>query len=145
MAERQPGVIRMARTDEEVLRCFPVMHELRPHLSEADFLQRVRRQEAAGYALAFLEQDGAVRAAAGFRLLDNLASGRVLYVDDLVTLPADRSGGCGAELFSWLTEQARAAGCATLELDSGVQRFGAHRFYFGRRMFISSYHFRLPL
>jgi len=127
------------------LRCLSVMQELRPHLREADFVERIRRQQAAGYVLAWLECDGAVLAVAGFRLIDNLASGRVLYVDDLVTREAERSRGNGAELYAWLAEQARAAGCATLELDSGVHRFDAHRFYFGRRMHISSYHFRMPL
>ena len=145
MDDRSPGVIRLARTDPEVLGCFAVMRQLRPHLTEEDFLPRIRRQQSAGYMLAWLEREGAVRAVAGFRFLDNLASGRVLYVDDLVTLDGDRSRGNGAELFAWLVERAREAGCATLELDSGVQRFEAHRFYLARRMIIPSHHFRLPL
>jgi hypothetical protein len=32
-----------------------------------------------------------------------------------------------------------------LELDSGVQRFAAHRFYFRERMWISRHHFSLEL
>jgi GNAT superfamily N-acetyltransferase len=139
------STIRIAQTDVELARCFPVMRELRPHLAEAEFLPRIRRQQAGGYELAYLEQDGAVWATAGFRLLDNLATGRVLYVDDLVTVAAARSRGHGAALLDWLVARARAADCATLELDSGVQRFDAHRFYLGRRMYISSHHFRLPL
>lgn len=121
------------------------MRELRTHLEPDSFVARVRLQEREGYRLAFLEENGAVSSVAGFRYLENLASGRVLYVDDLVTAPDRRSGGSGGKLFDWLVEQARARGCATLELDSGVQRFGAHRFYLRRRMNISSHHFRLPL
>jgi hypothetical protein len=41
--------------------------------------------------------------------------------------------------------EARATGCAKLELDSGVQRFDAHRFYLRKRMIISSHHFSLEL
>jgi hypothetical protein len=41
--------------------------------------------------------------------------------------------------------EARAAGCIKLELDSGVQRFAAHRFYLTKRMIISSHHFSLEL
>jgi hypothetical protein len=48
-------------------------------------------------------------------------------------------------LFDWLVGEARAAGCQSLELDSGVQRFDAHRFYLRNRMAISSHHFRLAL
>jgi GNAT superfamily N-acetyltransferase len=138
-------MIRLATTDDEVQRCFPVMQQLRTHLREQDFLATIRRQEAGGFRLAFLEDDGHVRAVAGFRVMDNLFSGRVLYIDDLVTDEAARSRGHGAALLAWLVEQARSADCRSLELDSGVQRFDAHRFYLTNRMAISAHHFRLVL
>jgi GNAT superfamily N-acetyltransferase len=121
------------------------MRQLRTHLAEAEFLPTIRRQQAGGYQLAFLEDGGAVRAVAGFRLLDNLFSGRILYVDDLVTDSAARSRGHGRALLHWLVERARSEGCRSLELDSGVQRFDAHRFYLTNRMVISSHHFRMEL
>ena len=84
-------------------------------------------------------------AVAGYRFLESLFSGKNLYVDDLVTRERDRSKGFGAHLLDWLIEQAREHGCESLELDSGVQRFDAHRFYFSKRMSISSYHFRIKI
>jgi len=138
--------IAVAGTPKEIARCFPVMRELRTHIvDEKEFVERVQRQQKQGYQLAFLESEGEIRAAAGFRFLDSLFSGKNLYVDDLVTRDADRSRGYGGQLLDWLIEQARANNCETLELDSGVQRFDAHRFYFSKRMSISSYHFRTKL
>jgi len=95
--------------------------------------------------LAFLETEDEVRAVAGYRVLESLFSGKFLYVDDLVTREADRSRGYGSQLFDWLVEQAREHGCESLELDSGVQRFDAHRFYLLKRMNISPYHFRIKV
>jgi GNAT superfamily N-acetyltransferase len=92
-----------------------------------------------------LESEGEVRAVAGYRYLESLFSGKFLYVDDLVTRVADRSLGFGGQLFDWLVKEAREHGCESLELDSGVQRFDAHRFYLLKRMNISCYHFRLKL
>ena len=132
-------------TDAEIARCFPVISQLRPHLDEAGFVERVRRQMDGGYRLAALLDDAGVAAVAGYRISENLASGRHLYVDDLVTDEARRSLGQGAELLGWLEERARGAGCVTFELDSGVHRSGAHRFYFEQRMTISSFHFRKQL
>ena len=86
-----------------------------------------------------------MRAVAGYRFLDSLFSGKDLYVDDLVTRERNRSKGFGAHLLDWLIEQAREHGCESLELDSGVQRFDAHRFYFSKRMSISSYHFPIKI
>lgn len=144
-AAASPYAIRIAKTDDDIEACFDVMRQLRPHLVRADFVPTVRRQISCGYLLAFLESDGEPWAVAGYRIIENLANGRVLYVDDLVTAADRRSQGFGEALFGWLVERARDHNCATLELDSGVQRHDAHRFYLTRRMDISSYHFRLVL
>lgn len=140
-----PIHIAIARSDADIARCFPVMSQLRPHLVEADFVTRVRRMQAEGFHLAALAADGSVRAVAGYRYHEKLFSGRTLYVDDLVSDSTHRSRGHGAKLLAWLADQARAHDCDLLELDSGVQRFDAHRFYFRERMSISSYHFSRPL
>jgi GNAT superfamily N-acetyltransferase len=139
------GAIRLADSDRDIARSFPVMVQLRPHLVEAQFLATIRRQEAGGFRLALLEEADEVRAVAGFRVLDTLFGGRILYVDDLVTDGRVRSHGHGAALLDWLARRARGAGCQYLELDSGVQRFDAHRFYLTHRMQISAHHFRLKL
>lgn len=138
--------IGLAKSDAELHRCFEVMRELRPHVATfAEFLERVRRQHEQGYLLAYLEAEDQVRAVAGYRYLEMLFHGRILYVDDLVTRAADRSAGYGGRLFDWLVDQARQHDCDHLELDSGVQRFDAHRFYLTKRMKIASHHFSLPL
>ena len=138
--------IAIADTVEDIRRCFPVMRELRTHITDAeDFVERVQRQRKQGYQLAFVESEGQVCAVAGYRFLESLFSGKNLYVDDLITRDSDRSRGFGGELLDWLIKQAREKGCENFELDSGVQRFDAHRFYFTKRMSISSYHFRIKI
>jgi GNAT superfamily N-acetyltransferase len=137
--------IRLAATDSEIMKCLPVLRQLRTDLVEGEFVQRIRIQQRGGYQLCYLAEGGVVRSVAGFRLMENLASGRVLYVDDLVTDSGERSKGFGQRLLDWLLNQAQAGGCDTLELDSGVQRFEAHRFYLRNRMHIVSHHFRINL
>lgn len=133
--------IHIATTDTEIAACYPVMRELRPHIAEEQFLPRVRSQESTGYRLAYLLEANGVVAVAGFRLGDNLAWGRFLYVDDLVTLSAYRSKGHGAQLLSWLKEKAGSEGCEQMHLDSGIQRKEAHRFYEREGMTMTSLHF----
>ena len=138
--------IRIAKTPKEILRCHPVMRELRPLWQNPEqFVERVQRQQEQGYQLAFVESNEEICAVAGYRFMESLFSGKFLYVDDLVTRESDRSRGFGGELLDWLIEQAREHDCENLELDSGVQRFDAHRFYFSKRMSISSYHFRIKI
>jgi len=139
------NVVSLARNDQEIQSCFDVMVALRPHLKREEFVSRVRRQqEESGYELAYVTA-GEVKAVAGFRISECLAWGKFLYVDDLVTGTSDRSHGYGGVLFDWLVAYARAAGCAEFHLDSGVQRFDAHRFYLKKRMAIEAHHFGLKL
>jgi len=133
--------IEIVSTDEAIAACYPVMRELRPHIGEQDFLARVRAQQAAAYRLACLRAEGAPVAVAGFRISENLAWGRHLYVDDLVTLTDRRSKGYGAALLAWLRAHAVEHGCRQLHLDSGLQREAAHRFYEREGMTKGGFHF----
>jgi len=137
--------IHSAESDADIERCYAVMTELRSHVPRAGFVAQVRRQMQAGYRLVFLEDNGNVVATAGFRLGETLFHGRFMYVDDLVTTAAQRSRGHGRKLFQWLVQYARDHDCTHLDLDSGVQRFEAHRFYLREGMQIRSHHFSLEL
>jgi len=134
----------------ETHRAAAALLELRPHHAPAGALvARADAQRAAGYRLVGAFDDGEDDAAAvgGFRLTENLAWGRHLYVDDLVTRRDRRGRGHGAALMRWLAAEARRAGCAELHLDSGVgaDRQDAHRLYFNCGMRINSYHFARPV
>lgn len=140
------GTVHEARSDEEIARCHPVMHQLRPHVPAEGWVERVRRQnEGNGYRLAYVEDGGRVVAVAGFWIGENLPDGLHLHVDDLVTDEASRSAGHGALLLGWLERLARESGCGILTLESGVQRFAAHRFYMRQGLEIRGYHFLKPL
>lgn len=134
-------LITLVTTTSDLVTCYPVMRELRPHLTETVFIERVRHQMAQGYRLVAAWVAGDVVAVAGFRVSENLAWGRFLYVDDLVTRADHRSRGYGAALLTWLKAQAAAEGCAQLHLDSGTWRKDAHRFYEREGLQLSSFHF----
>lgn len=122
------------------------MRELRPqHVDVETFVTQVERMRTGGYQMAYLETDDIVRAVAGFRVSEKLSAGKFLYVDDLVTRATDRSLGYGGLLFDWLVEYAAAHDCAQFQLDSGVQRFAAHRFYLQKGMDITCHHFGMAI
>jgi GNAT superfamily N-acetyltransferase len=128
-------------------RAFEAMRELRPGLvSREDFVKQVdHRQRPSGYRLAASVPDQAAPAVAvaGFRLGDNLAWGRHLYIDDLSTVPAARQQGHARDLLEWLHVEAERLGCREVHLDSGVgtDRTAAHRLYFNCGYRIGSHHF----
>jgi GNAT superfamily N-acetyltransferase len=137
--------IQLATSNSQVLECFPVLIQLRPHLQSSDFLAQVQRQQQNGYQLAFLVHKDQVFGVTGFSILESLAWGKYMYIYDLVVREDVRSQGCGQELLNWLIDYAKLHDCQQLHLDSGVQRHDAHRFYLQQRMHISSHHFLLKL
>ncbi|MEH2422227.1 MAG: GNAT family N-acetyltransferase [Nostoc sp.] len=137
--------IQLAESDFQILGCFPVISQLRPHLEQAKFVGQVRYQMKEGYQLVFLQVEEQAMAVAGFRILTCLASGKFLYIDDLVVDELKQSHGYGKQLFQWLIQYAKDHNCEHLSLDSGVQRFAAHRFYLMQRLNITSHHFSIKL
>ena len=137
--------IKEARSDPEIQATCAVMRQLRPHLDESEYLETIRRMQRSGYRLAAATEDGEVQCVAGYRIVEFLAHGKFLYVDDLVTTEQARSEGHGKRMLDWLAAEAKRDGCGQLQLDSGVQRYDAHRFYFREGMRISSYHFAKEL
>ena len=134
---------RLAISDVDIHSCYPVMSQLRPHLVEDQFIDTVHRMHATGFQLAMRTHEGRVMSVAGFRIIENFHTGRILYVDDLVSDGDVRSAGHGSALLRWLADYARDHRCLALELDSGTHRHGAHKFYLREGMNITDFHFSL--
>lgn len=121
-----------------------VHRQLRPNLV-TDYCARMTAIFANGGRMAVVVDGEAVLAVAIWRVIENTSEGRRLYVDDLVSDDAHRSHGVGKCLLGWLEQKAVSLGCDALALDSGVQRAGAHRFYFREGMHIPAFCFRKAL
>ncbi|PYP89482.1 MAG: GNAT family N-acetyltransferase [Candidatus Angelobacter sp. Gp1-AA117] len=135
-------MIKKMLSDNDIRLTYPVMSQLRTHVSEHEYVDCVKRQsQASGYQIAALFDEGQVHCLAGYRISESLAWGKFLYVDDLVSDQNGRSKNYGKQMVAWLEEEARKNGCQEFHLDSGVQRHGAHRFYLRERMDITCYHF----
>ena len=135
--------IKIAESDAELARISDVLLELRRAFTKDALIAQIKAQQQAGYRVAYLESAGESVCVAGFVVGTKLAWGKHLYVDDLVTAERHRSTGAGKRMLDWLKAHALALGCRQLELDSGVQRFGAHRFYLREGFDISSHHFSI--
>lgn len=129
-------------SDNDIQLTYAVMSQLRTHVPEHEYLDRVKRQSQSGnYQVAAVFDDGQVRCVAGYRISECLAWGKFMYVDDLVSDQNGRSNNYGKQMLAWLVDEAKKNGCQEFHLDSGVQRHGAHRFYLRERMDITCFHF----
>ena len=137
--------ITIARSEREILDCYPVMAELRPHIQQDEFLPMVKRlAEIAGFQLAYLT-DGEIKAVAGFRISEWLAGGKYLEIEDLAAKSGERSKGYGGDLFDWLVEHGKENNCLQVRLVSRVSRLDAHRFYLRKGMNLEAHYFSMNL
>ncbi len=145
----KPGAdsIRLAeaRSEADILACLPVLRELRRYIGQAeDFVGQIRRlRRHQGYRLLAAWQDDRVVACAGFGVRENLVSGRVIHIEELVTTRDARSQRLGERLLTALKDVAQDENCRAVVLECGTRNARAHRFYFREGMRITSFRFAL--
>lgn len=142
MGAADPQLVDLDASDPRLIDdVLPVLRQLRPHLTAESFAAVVAEGYPQGLRFTAAYAGGRCVGVAGWRVLASTATLRKLYIDDLVTAEDARSTGVGRALMAGLAERARTAGCTVLDLDSGVQRADAHRFYMREGLTISSFHF----
>lgn len=121
--------IQELTTEAEWRAAFPVVQQLRDHLSEAQYLEYLEAMREEGYRLFAVVEAGTIVAVAGVVVRTNFYNGRHLFVYDLVTDEDRRSEGFGERLMRFVTDWAHDNGCESITLESGLWRDDAHRFY----------------
>ena len=140
-------VIKELQTQEDILEAYPVMGELRTHLSEQSYLDLVKEaREKDSYKIIALYDQDEIVAVVGFKPMITLYYGRFVWVCDLVTSQTRRSKGYGETLLSYVHEWAKSNKYECVALSSGLQREDAHRFYESKMNYNKvSYVFKMDL
>ncbi len=138
--------IRTLSSESDLRAIWPLVQQLRPEFDEDRFVSQMQRQIGEGCRATVLFDDGgAPRAFACWRVMEMLAVGKHVYVDDLVVDTTVRSRGYGKAMLDWLKVEASRLGCVRLQLDSGTHRQDAHAFYLREGLRIEAFHFGMAL
>ena len=92
---------------------------------------RLREAISSPYSAIIVAADGGLLIAfcTAYLDLNSVRFGHRCWIEDFAVDPERRSQGVGRALLSAAKEWARKAGATHLELDSGLARADAHRFY----------------
>ena len=131
------------KPEMELTEVAEVLLQLRPQYTLETLINQIRVQQKQGYQIAYVKSDNQVLCVAGFVVGDKLAWGKHVYIDDLATNENCRSEGIGSLMIEWFKSYCENNGYAQLHLDSGIQKFAAHRFYLNNRFNIASHHFSI--
>mmetsp|Transcript_32113 Transcript_32113/g.46288 ORF Transcript_32113/g.46288 Transcript_32113/m.46288 type:complete len:154 (+) Transcript_32113:53-514(+) len=130
-----------ALSNEDIEKCVPVLIQLESLLNKTNIVLQIKEQMSLGYRLIFIEQDNVVKAALGFRHINCLSRGSVLYIDDIITLQDFRKQGFASTLVYHVREISKSIGCSQILLDCGFQLHDAHRLFLKLGFSLSSHHF----
>jgi GNAT superfamily N-acetyltransferase len=137
--------IKIAGTQQDIDKAWEAISLLRPHLQKERYAPLMQEMLAGGYQLAYIEEDNKAVSVIGYRHLQFLFNGKHIYIDDLSTLEAYRGRGYGGALIDFVLQLARKENYEVVTLDSGCQRYDAHRLYMNKGFVIQGYHFSKKL
>ncbi len=135
--------IKQAKEKEDFLKCWEVVHELRPHLDLERYLTLMLHMIDEGYKLIYIKEEGKGVSFCGYRITTMLHRGRSIYIDDLCTLPEARGKGHAKALLDHVLKEAEKEDLQSIHLDSGHQRHDAHRLYLNFGFKITAHHFAM--
>jgi GNAT superfamily N-acetyltransferase len=114
----------------ELSTAYPLVSQLRPHLSEVEYINIATHMiDSLGYQVFCLYDGDQMCAYKGFAILTNLYDGKHIWVYDLVTDANIQGKGYGKQLLTHLESYAKENGVSLVTLSSGFARVGAHQFY----------------
>lgn len=114
----------------ELKKVFPLLKELRPHLSIDEYMNIYQEARSeGGYTLVGAVENSEFIALMGYRILHDFVRGRHLYIDDLVVSETIRSKGIGAALLKHAEKIAAEKNCKVLRLCTGIENTRGAQFY----------------
>jgi GNAT superfamily N-acetyltransferase len=116
--------------ENEILRVYAVLKELRPHISEEEFVEIYKHaHEADDYTFYGYFVNNDCVGLMGLRYLNDYVHRFHLYIDDLVVSKDHRSQQIGAKLLKFAEALALKKSCTGLRLSTGVDNKDGMRFY----------------
>jgi len=121
--------IRELTSEADFRNAYPVLSQLRDHLTMDEYFTRLKQMRETGYRLfARYEGDDIVGVVGAAKRL-NFYNGPHIFVYDLVTDEERRKEGFGTELLEFVHTWANRESCEYVALESGLWRDQTHRFY----------------
>jgi GNAT superfamily N-acetyltransferase len=135
---------KKAITKADIEICKEAILEFRGNLDPSTVVDQVFQMIShEGFELVFIPGQDNKQAAAfmGYRKLNLLRTGPMIYVDDLFTFDQFRGRGYAGALLDYVAGQAAEEGIKTIHLDSGYALHTAHRLYLNKGYYLACNHF----
>lgn len=133
------------KSKEEMFCAYDVLKHMYDSLSESQYEEIIAKRAEENYRMVGVFDNDKCVCAAGFWIGTRFYSGKFIQLDNLVTLPDYRSKGVGKMIVDYVKKIGKNEDCSRLLVDSYVENFDAHKFFFREGFIIRGYHLNYQL
>ncbi|SDR94033.1 hypothetical protein SAMN04515667_1040 [Formosa sp. Hel1_31_208] len=120
----------------------PLIQELTNHKFSDDLLkQRFTEMSTQNYECAVIQDENKIIGVTGMWFCTRHYAGKTVEIDHVYIDEAYRNMGLGKQFLSWIYDYVKTKGCQTAELNTYVQNYPSHKFYYNEGFEILGYHF----
>ncbi|MBU2939293.1 GNAT family N-acetyltransferase [Lacinutrix sp. C3R15] len=127
---------------ENLADVIPLVYKLNEEkISKTILMQRFKEMQVQNYQCAGVYDADLLVGVAGMWFFTRHYSGKSMELDHVYINEAYRNQGLGKKFMSWINDYALSKNVETIELNTYVQNFASHKFYFNEGFKILGYHF----
>jgi GNAT superfamily N-acetyltransferase len=127
-------------TIPEMLAVFHVLAHMYPDMTYEEYASILPDRLSGGYRMLGVFDGDKCVCTGGFWVSFRFYCGKFIQLDNMVTLPEYRSKGVGKLVTDWIKETGKSEACERVLIDTYVENFEAHRFFFREGFIIRGYH-----
>ncbi|TVZ57741.1 acetyltransferase (GNAT) family protein [Flavobacteriaceae bacterium MAR_2010_105] len=126
----------------EINSIIPLVQKLTNHkFSDALLQERFAEMVTQNYECAGVYDGDTLIGISGMWYCTRHYAGKSMEVDHVFIDDAYRNKGIGKQFFKWMYDYVKAKGYASVELNTYVQNYPSHKFYYNEGFEILGYHF----
>ena len=127
-------------TTEQTLAACTLLDHMYPEHDLAYIQQIVQQMQQEGWQqIGIFLETGQCVATIMYQFGHRLFCGKYMQIESLFVDPEYRRDKLGQQLFDWLDNHARSNGCQRILLQSYVENFPGHKFFYKQGYFIRGY------
>ncbi len=127
---------------EDFDQIIPLVYQLNnAEVSEELLKSRFNEMKSQDYECAAVYDNGDLIGVSGLWFCTRHYVGKSVELDHVYIKPEHRGNGLGKQFMGWIDNYVKERGCNSMELNTYVQNYPSHKFYYNEGYEIWGYHF----
>ena len=137
--------VKELTTIDEMLTVYDVQAQMYTDMTRAKYEEIIPQRIADGYRMLGVFDGDTCICTAGFWIGVRFYCGKFIQLDNMVADEQHRAKGAGKAVVDWIKELGKKEGCNRILIDTYVENFDAHRFFYREGFIIRGYHLNYTL